>query len=198
MSSKNPRTLPAADSVHSFASPAQLETWLRANHSIARELWVRIFKKASGLPTVTVDECIVAAIAWGWIDGHGRSLDEVSYLVRLTPRRRKSSWSRKNCAHAEDLIAAGRMQPPGMAHVTAARADGRWEQAYAGSASMVIPDDFMAALEKNPEAKRHFGMLDRHGLFAIYLGLQTARRPETRNRRLARFIDALAKGQQPR
>jgi uncharacterized protein YdeI (YjbR/CyaY-like superfamily) len=187
----------AADDPLAFETPSQLESWLRLHHGTEHQLWVRVFKKKSGQATVTVDDCIIAAIAWGWIDGQGRSFDEVSYLVRLTPRRPRSNWSKRNCAHAENLIASGQMQPPGMAHVEAARADGRWDQAYAGSADMVIPDDFIEAIEKCPPAKEQFGMLDRRHLFVIYLSLQTAKRFETRTRRIKRFVDQLAKGQKP-
>ena len=126
-----------------FATAGQLEAWLEANHATRRELWVRIFKKGSGVPTVTWDDCVMASLTWGWIDGQRRSLDGVSFLQRLTPRRPGSCWSRRNRAHAEHLLAEGRMQPPGVAHVQAARRDGRWERAYAGSADMVIPEDFL-------------------------------------------------------
>jgi uncharacterized protein YdeI (YjbR/CyaY-like superfamily) len=158
---------------------------------------VRIFKKASGQQTVSLDDCIITAIAWGWIDGKGRSLDEVSYLIRLTPRRSRSIWSQKNRARAEALIASGRMTPFGMVHVDLAREDGRWDRAYAGSADMVIPDDFIEEVEKKPAAKAHFEKLDRRGLFLIYLGLQTATRVETRTKRIARYIEQLAISQSP-
>lgn len=184
-----------SDESRSFETADQLARWLKANHASERELWVRIFKKGSGRPSVTWDDCVVVAIAWGWIDGQRKSLDEVSYLQRLTPRRPKSNWSKKNCEHAERLIAEGRMQPAGLAHVEAARADGRWEQAYAGSSAMVIPDDFLAALQKNRAAKRFFATLDRKNLFAIYHRLHTAKRPETRARRIETIIAQLARGE---
>ena len=179
----------------SFATADQLEDWLEANREARRELWVRIFKKDSGMPTVTWNDCVVAAIAWGWIDGQRKSLDEVSFLQRLTPRRPRSDWSKRNRAHAERLMAEGRMQPPGLAHVQAARQDGRWERAYAGSAGMVIPDDFLEALWKNQAAKRLFATLDRRNLYVIYHRLQTAKRPETRRKRVAEMVAQLARGQ---
>lgn len=178
----------------SFETPRQLEQWLRSNHEHEQELWVRIFKKESGTPTVTWNDCVIAAIAWGWIDGHKKSLDEVSFLQRLTPRRPRSSWSKKNCEHAERLIAEGRMQPSGLAHVEAARRDGRWDSAYSGSSEMVIPDDFLAELQKNPAAKKFFATLDRRNLYSIYHRLQTAKRPETRQRRIANMLADLARG----
>jgi uncharacterized protein YdeI (YjbR/CyaY-like superfamily) len=178
----------------SFASIGLLEKWLESNHATRRELWVRIFKKDSGRPSVTWNDCVVAAITWGWIDGQKKSLDEVSFLQRLTPRRPKSGWSKKNCEHAERLIAEGRMQPSGLAQVEAARKDGRWEQAYAGSSEMVIPDDFLEALQKNRAAKKFFATLDRRNLFTIYHRLHTAKRPETRKMRIAAMLADLERG----
>lgn len=177
-----------------FKTPAALETWLRANHATSRELWIRIFKKDSGTPSVDWNDCVVAALAWGWIDGQRRSLDDVSFLQRVTPRRPRSGWSKKNCAHAERLIAEGRMQAPGLAQVEAARGDGRWEKAYAGPADMVIPDDFLKALRRNAAAKKFFATLDRRNLFTIYHRLHTAKRPETRTKRISDIVAQLALG----
>jgi uncharacterized protein YdeI (YjbR/CyaY-like superfamily) len=183
-----------APEFRSFETASQLERWLKSNHATERELWVRIFKKESGTPTVTWNDCVVVAIAWGWIDGQRKALDEVSFIQRFTPRRAKSNWSKKNCEHAERLIAEGRMQPSGLVHVEAARKDGRWEQAYAGSSEMVIPDDFLAALEKKPAAKKFFATLDRRNLFTIYHRLHTAKRPETRQKRMTAMLEQLASG----
>lgn len=177
-----------------FETPRELERWLQSNHESKRELWVRIFKKASGAPTVTWNDCVVVAIAWGWIDGQKSALDEISFLQRLTPRRARSNWSKRNCEHAERLLDEGRMQPSGLAHVEAARQDGRWANAYSGSAAMVIPDDFPEELRKNPAAKKFYATLDRRNLFAIYHRLQTAKRPETRTKRIAAMLADLARG----
>lgn len=179
----------------SFETADQLEAWLNENHQTRRELWVRIFKKESGTPTVTWSDCVVAAIAWGWIDGQRKSLDDVSFLQRLTPRRARSSWSKKNREHAERLIAEGRMQPAGLGHVEAARQDGRWEQAYSGSADMVIPDDFLQELQKSPAANQFFATLNRRNLYVIYHRVQTAKRPETRSKRIAALVAQLARGE---
>jgi uncharacterized protein YdeI (YjbR/CyaY-like superfamily) len=180
-----------------FETPEALEAWLRSHHATERELWVRIFKKGSKTPSVTWNDCVVAALAWGWIDGHKRSLDELSFLQRLTPRltprRPGSNWSKKNTEHAERLIAEGRMQPAGLAHVEAAREDGRWTAAYAGSAAMEIPDDFLQELRKNRVAAKFFESLDRRNLFAIYHRLHTAKRPETRTKRIAAIVAQLAR-----
>ncbi len=186
--------LMVAASSLAFATSAKLEQWLKKNHASETELWVRIYKKGSGTPSVDWNDCAVAALAWGWIDGQKKSLDETAFLQRLTPRRPRSNWSQKNCAHAERLIAEGRMQPAGLAHVEAARADGRWAQAYAGSATMVIPDDFLAAMQKNAAAKRLFEKLDRRNLFSIYHRLTTAKREATRTKRIADIVAQLARG----
>lgn len=178
----------------SFRTPRELEAWLRKYHATQSELWVRIFKKDSGTPSVNWKDCVLAALAWGWIDGQKRALDEVSFLQRLTPRRPQSSWSKINCAHAERLIEEGRMQPPGLKAVEAARGDGRWARAYAGSATMTIPEDFLRELTKHPAAQATFATLDRRNLFAIYHRLETAKRPETRARRMAGMIADLAAG----
>jgi uncharacterized protein YdeI (YjbR/CyaY-like superfamily) len=179
----------------SFETPGALDQWLGANHAIQTELWVRIFKKDSGTATVDWKDCVVAALTWGWIDGQRRSLDEVSFLLRLTPRRSGSNWSKKNCEHAERLIADGRMQPSGLKQVEAARQDGRWERAYSGSAAMVIPEEFLRELRKNAPAKQLFETLDRRDLFAIYLRLQTAKHPETRKKRIMDIEAKLGRGE---
>ncbi len=184
-----------ASAARSFETADQLDRWLKLNHGTQRELWVRIFKKDSGMPSVTWRDCVVVAIAWGWIDGQKRALDDVSFVQRLTPRRMRSSWSKKNREHAERLIAEGRMQPSGLAHVEAARQDGRWEKAYSGSAEMVLPEDFLDELQKIPAAKQFFETLDRRNLFAIYHRLQTAKRSETRQKRMADMLAQLARGQ---
>ena len=178
-----------------FKTPAHLEKWLRKNHDSADELWVKIYKKDSGVPSVTWDDCVVACIAWGWIDGLKRSLDDDAYLQRVTPRRAKSKWSKRNREHAQRLIKEGRMQEPGLAQVEAAKSDGRWDEAYAGSADLEIPDDFYKALKKNRAAKKFFETLNRANLYAIYYRLHSAKRPETKARRIASIVEMLAKGE---
>ena len=158
---------------------------------------MRIFKKVTGQPSVTWDDCVVAAIAWGWIDGIRKSLDDTSFLQRLTPRRARSNWSRKNVQHAERLIEQGRMQPAGLVHVDAARSDGRWAAAYAGSATMVMPEDFLAALQQDPAAHDFYATLKRQTLFTIYHRLQSAKRPETRKKRMAELLAKLTRGESP-
>ncbi len=179
-----------------FATPAELERWLATHHASERELWVRIFKKGSGRPSVTWGDCVIAALTWGWIDGHKRPLDEASFLQRLTPRRPKSSWSKKNREHAERLIAEGKMQPAGLAHVEAARGDGRWDRAYAGSAEMELPRDLLDAVQaSSAAARRRFDDLDRATRYLIYYRLQTARSEATRAKRIRDLVDKLTRGQ---
>jgi uncharacterized protein YdeI (YjbR/CyaY-like superfamily) len=178
----------------SFETAEALESWLEANHYCRSELWVRIYKKDTGITSVTWSDCVIATIAWGWIDGLKKPLDAESFLQRLTPRRAKSNWSKKNREHAERLITEGRMQPGGLVHVEAARSDGRWEQAYSGSAEMVIPEDFLKLLNKNQAAKKFFATLNRTNLYTIYHRLQTAKRPETRSKRIKAMIEQLASG----
>lgn len=175
-----------------FASADDLDAWLALNHGTAVELWVRHWKKTSGIHGVSREECIVRALAWGWIDGIGKSFDALSFVVRLTPRRPKSDWSQRNCALAEQLIADGQMHPPGQAQVDAARADGRWARAYAGSASMEMPSDFTAALAASPAAADAFEKLNRARIFAIYLRLQRIKRPENRARAIQQITEVLA------
>ncbi|MDP1027047.1 YdeI/OmpD-associated family protein [Sphingomonas sp. KR1UV-12] len=178
-----------------FEAPEDLAGWLAEHHAMSDELWVRIYKAASGQRSVTWTECVVEAIRFGWIDGLKRPGDERSYLQRLTPRRSGSSWSAKNRDHADRLIAEGRMTAAGLAHVEAARADGRWNFAYEGSAAMVIPSDFLEALSALPEAEAFFRTLDRKNLYSIYYRLQTAKRPEMRARRMQLILEQLARGE---
>lgn len=180
---------------HAFETPAQLNAWLRAHHASEAELWVRIYKKGSGQPSVTWDDCVIAALTWGWIDGQRKSLDDTAFLQRLTPRRARSGWSQKNVQHAERLIAEGLMQAPGLAQVEAARADGRWDSAYAGSADMVIPEDFLAALQQDPAALAFYATLKRQQLFTIYYRLTSAKRPETRQKRMVEILAKLGRGE---
>ncbi len=183
--------------MRSFKTSAEFEKWLSANHQTQTELWVRMFKKGSGTPSVDWNDCVVAALSWGWIDGVRKSLDEVSFIQRFTPRRAKSSWSKKNREHAERLMTEGRMQPAGLAHVEAARKDGRWDNAYAGSADMVIPEDFLAALKKSAAAKKFYETLKRQQLFIIYHRLHSARTEATRSKRITELVARLARGEAP-
>lgn len=174
-----------------FPTPDDLWVWFEHHHAARTELWVQIYKKASGVATVTWEDCVIAALAWGWIDGQRQSLDAVSFTQRFSPRKVKSTWSQKNCAHVDRLIAEGRMRPSGLIHVEAAKADDRWESAYAPASEMVIPEDFLAMLDRDAEAKAFYHTLNRTNLFTIYHRLQTAKRPETRAKRMAAILEQL-------
>lgn len=178
-----------------FRDARELGEWLASHHRGSTELWVRIFKAGSGTPSVAWNDCVVEAIRFGWIDGQKLPLDETSYLQRLTPRKPKSNWSARNCEHATRLIAQGRMTPAGLAPIEAAKADGRWGNAYAGPAQMSIPQDFLDALETLPAAKAFFETLDRKNLYPIYYRLHTAKRPETRAKRMAQILAQLDRGE---
>lgn len=160
-------------------------------------MWVKIFKKQSSVTSVTWDEVVIEALCWGWIDGVKKSLDEQAYLQRITPRKARSSWSKRNRAHVERLIDEGRMQEPGLVHVRAAQADGRWENAYAVS-EMTVPEDFLAALEGEPTAKSFFDTLNKANRFVIAYGLISAKKPETRQRRFAKYLTMLANEEKPK
>jgi uncharacterized protein YdeI (YjbR/CyaY-like superfamily) len=177
----------------SFVSPDDLCAWLKQHHKTKTELWVRIFKKGSGQSSVSWNDCVIEAIAWGWIDGQKKSLDDLSYIQRLTPRKPKSNWSKKNKDHAERLISEGRMQSPGLLHVENAKKDGRWEAAYSGSADMQIPQDFLDELKKHKKATAFFKTLNRKNLYLIYYQLTTAKKIETRARRIQKIIDQLSR-----
>ena len=178
-----------------FQNAQELGDWFAKHHTSAGELWVKIFKVGSGRPSVTWTDCVVEAIRFGWIDGQKQSLDAEAFLQRLTPRKPKSNWSAKNCAHATALIAEGRMTPAGLAQVDTAKADGRWDNASAGPAGMVIPQDFLDALATRPAAKAFFETLDRKNLYPIYYRLHTAKRSETRAKRMAQILAQLERGE---
>ena len=177
-----------------FADGAAFGRWLAMNHAAETEVLVQMFKASSGVPSIKWEEAVIEALAWGWIDGVKRTLDAVSWVQRFTPRRARSVWSQRNRDHVERLIAAGRMQGPGLAQVVAAQADGRWDAAYAGAA-FEVPEDFLQALAGASQvAQAHYAGLNRKNLFAIYYRLTTAKRPETRATRVAEFLAMMERG----
>lgn len=178
-----------------FSTPAALREWFVDNHQTDTELFVQIYKKASGTASVTWDDVVIECLVWGWIDGVKKRLDDASYLQRITPRRPRSAWSKRNCDHVERLIKDRKMRAGGLAQVEAAKADGRWDAAYSGSKDMVIPEDFLTALEHEPAAKASYENLNRTNLFAIYHRLHSAKKPETRERRLRAIIAMLSRGE---
>ena len=178
-----------------FKSPAAFRDWLDTNHNKSTGLWMRIFKKTSGKTSVTYREALDEALCYGWIDGQKKTHDEHSWLQKFTPRRTKSGWSKINTQHAERLIKAGQMQPAGLAAVEAARADGRWQTAYDSPRNATVPEDFLKALSKNKKARAFFETLNKANVYAIVYRLQTAKKPETREKRMATILAMMAKGE---
>ncbi|MGH2973626.1 MAG: YdeI/OmpD-associated family protein [Solirubrobacterales bacterium] len=178
-----------------FASPPQLEAWLERNHAESEGLWLKIAKKDSGVASVTYAEALELALCFGWIDGQKRGFDEMHFLQRFTPRRPRGRWSQINREKAEALIASGAMRPPGLAEVEAAERDGRWDAAYAGQRTAKVPDDLRRELDRNDAAREFFVTLDSANRYAILYRLEDAKREETRERRLRKFVGMLERGE---
>jgi uncharacterized protein YdeI (YjbR/CyaY-like superfamily) len=185
-----PDDLPVLD----FADQAALEAWLEAEHATAPGVYVKLAKKGAGVPSVTYAELVESCLCFGWIDGRSNRLDDRFYLQRITPRRARSVWSQKNVEAVEALTAAGRMRPAGLAAVEAARADGGWERAYAGSATITVPDDLAAALAAEPAAQREFEALDGANRYAVLWRVHTAPSDKARTNRIAALVQMLAEG----
>jgi uncharacterized protein YdeI (YjbR/CyaY-like superfamily) len=178
-----------------FATPAAWEGWLEDNHAVSDGLWIKMAKKAAGVESVRYPEVVASALCFGWIDGRRQALDELFFLQRFTPRRSRSRWSRINRETAERLIADGRIRPAGLAEVRRAQADGRWEAAYDGQRRITVPDDLQRELDVRPKAKAFFAELSSQNRYAILYRLQDAKKPETRARRLAKFVAMLEAGE---
>jgi uncharacterized protein YdeI (YjbR/CyaY-like superfamily) len=177
-----------------FDSREVWEAWLDEHHATAPEAWVKIAKKASGIPSVSYDEAVEVALCYGWIDGQMRSLDSDFYVQRFTPRSRRSRWSKLNREKVARLIETGAMKPAGLREVELAKADGRWDAAYDSPTTATVPDDLREALEQNRRASRAFASLDSRNRYAILHRLQEAKKPQTRQRRIEQFVAMLAKG----
>jgi uncharacterized protein YdeI (YjbR/CyaY-like superfamily) len=183
----------SAFETRAFASAAEFDTWL-AEHDQAPGLFLRIAKKSAGAPTITAAEAVEVALCHGWIDGRTNRVDDDWFTVRYTPRRAKSVWSQKNVETVARLIAAGRMRPAGLAAVEAAQADGRWDRAYAGPATITVPADLAAALAAEPAAEAFFAGLDRTNRYSVLWRVHTATTPQARSRRIATAVQMLAEG----
>ncbi|MCB0177733.1 MAG: YdeI/OmpD-associated family protein [Anaerolineae bacterium] len=181
--------------IQAFEDSAAFWNWLEQNHASEPELWLKIYKKGSGQKSINWEEAVVEALCWGWIDSIKKSLDDEAYLQRFTPRQKSSNWSKRNREHVDRLMAEGRMQEVGMVHVRAAQADGRWEAAYAPPSEMTVPEDFLAALDERSQAKAFFETLNKQNRYAIAYRLQTAKKPETRQKRFEQFIAMMEKGE---
>jgi uncharacterized protein YdeI (YjbR/CyaY-like superfamily) len=178
-----------------FETIDQFRAWLDANHETAQGIRLEIAKKGSPVTTHTVDESLDAALEYGWIDGRRKSIDEHVFEQYYSPRGPKSTWSVKNVEAVTRKIAAGEMKPRGLAEVEKAKADGRWDRAYAGSAAAEPHPDFLAALAKNPAAQATYDGLSAQNRFAIYFRLHQAKKPETVARNIEKFVAMLARGE---
>lgn len=179
----------------SFASGERFEEWLERHHADAGGVWLKIAKKGAADATLTYDEAVEVALCFGWIDGQKDRFDDAHWLQRFTRRTKRSRWSQINRAKAEALIAAGRMRPAGLAAVEQARADGRWDAAYAGSRTATVPDDLQRALDRSPRAAQAFDGLDSRNRYAILWRIGDAKREETRARRIATYVEMLERGE---
>ncbi|RZU52407.1 uncharacterized protein YdeI (YjbR/CyaY-like superfamily) [Krasilnikovia cinnamomea] len=182
-----------------FASPDDFTAWMEQHHSTAAEVWVALPKKGTPVPSVSRAEALDVALCYGWIDGKSFSgnVPDGWWAQRFTPRRKRSSWSKINCARVEQLIAEGRMRPAGLAQIEAAKADGRWDRAYSPPSTATVPADLRAALDAEPAAAAAFDKLSRSNRYQILFAVERAVRPETRARRIATHVARLAAGEPP-
>jgi uncharacterized protein YdeI (YjbR/CyaY-like superfamily) len=178
-----------------FKTAKAFETWLKKHHASSDGLWLQIARKGAAEPSVTYPEAIEIALCWGWIDGQKKGLDDQHFLQRFTPRRARSIWSKINVGKVATLIEAGRMQPAGQAQIAAAKADGRWANAYDGARTAGVHDDLQAALDASPKAKAFFATVNATNRYAVLWRVQTAVKPETRAKRIAQLVDMLARGE---
>ena len=176
-----------------FATAKSWDTWLRRNGASSDGLWLLFAKVGADEPTVTYAQAIESALCHGWIDGQKKSVDAQHWMQRFTPRRARSIWSKINCAKALALIESGRMQPSGQAQVDAAKADGRWDNAYDGARTSTVPADLQAALDAEPAARQFFATLNATNRYAVLWRVQTAAKPETRAKRVAQLVAMLAR-----
>ncbi len=184
-----------SDPILDFASQKEWEKWLRENHRSSTGIWMRLAKKASGIPSVTYAEAVESALCYGWIDGHKRSHSATAWLQRFTARRPRSMWSRINRDKALALIEEKRMKPAGLAEVERAKDDGRWEAAYGSPSAATIDPDFQKALNRSPRAKKFFKTINAANRYAILWRIQTAKKAETRERRIREYVAKLEKGE---
>lgn len=178
-----------------FKSPVTFETWLEKHHDKSTGFWMKIYKKDSGIKTITYAEALDVALCFGWIDGQKQAFDETCWLQKFCPRTAKSIWSKINIGHVERLIQTGKMQPAGLKAIDSAKADGRWEKAYDSPSKMTIPEDFLKVLSKNKKAETFFKTLNKTNIYSIGFQLQTAKKQETREKRMKAIIEKLAMGE---
>jgi len=179
--------------VIAFASQVKWEHWLDINHAVSKGIWLRFYKKGTGIASVYYDAALDVALCYGWIDGQLKKFDEHSYIQRFTPRRPKSMWSKRNIDHIARLTKDGRMKPAGIKEAEAAKADGRWDKAYDSQANIATSDDFLAKLAEDKKAFDFYSSLNKANKYAIAWRLQTAKRPETREKRMKEILEMLAR-----
>jgi uncharacterized protein YdeI (YjbR/CyaY-like superfamily) len=178
-----------------FESEQVWEQWLEANHTDDGGIWLKMAKKGSGITSVTYDEALQVALCYGWIDGQRKKFDDACFIQKFTPRRAKSPWSQRNVGFVEKLIEQGRMREPGLKEIERAKQDGRWDAAYGSQRNAVIPDDLQEQFDRHPEAKAFFEQLNSVNRFAIIYRLNDAKKPETRQKRLEKFVAMLIAGE---
>jgi uncharacterized protein YdeI (YjbR/CyaY-like superfamily) len=183
------------DHVHEFVDAAAFHDWLSRHHDRESEVWIKIHKLASGLPSITPVQAIDVVLCWGWIDGVKKSFDARSYLQRYTPRTKKSIWSQINVDNVARLVAEGRMTPHGQREVEAAKADGRWDRAYGSGKGLKIPDDLQAAIDASPGASDMVGRLTEQNRFALAFRVHNMKTPEGRRKKIEGFVAMLERGE---
>lgn len=178
-----------------FKSPEEFNNWLSENHSCSNGVWIRSFKKDSGIKSLTHDEALDEALCFGWIDGQAKKYDENSWIQKFTPRRVRSIWSKRNIERVEELIKTSKMKPSGLKAINEAKKNGRWENAYDSPGNMKVPEDFLKEISGNKKSLKFFESLNRTDKYSIVWRLQTAKKPETRVRRMKKILDMLSKGE---
>jgi len=186
---------PLADEIVRFATAGEFEAWLEENHQTHDGIWLEIAKKGAPECSITYGEAVDLALCFGWIDGQKAASDEHHWLQRFTRRAGRSRWSQVNREKAESLIVQGRMRAAGHAEIQRARTDGRWDSAYAGQGSATVPDDLRRELDNDPEAAAAFSQLDRQNVYSIIWRINDAKRPETRARRIAKYLEMIRRGE---
>ncbi|MDA4136930.1 MAG: YdeI/OmpD-associated family protein [Thaumarchaeota archaeon] len=183
------------DEIVEFKSAAEWEEWLTENHSSSKGVWIRLFKKGSGVASVTNPEALDAALCYGWITGQIRPYDGTSWLGRFVPRRPKSIWSKINVSHVERLTKEGRMKPAGLKQVDEAKRDGRWARAYSPPSKAEVPADFTAALKKNKAALAFFRTLNRANVYAVVFRLENAKSEQARKAKIDQMVKMFERGE---
>jgi uncharacterized protein YdeI (YjbR/CyaY-like superfamily) len=178
-----------------FASQSKWADWLAKQHDKSAGVWMKLAKKDTGIPSATYEEALDIALCYGWIDGQKKGFDDSYWLQKFTPRGPKSIWSKINTEKAERLIASGQMKPAGLKTITAAKADGRWDQAYSSQKNISMPEDFQAALDQNKKAKSFFDTLNSANRYSFLFRIETAKKADTRAKRIQQFVEMLEKNE---